>query len=204
MHDNSTLDVQHQKNWVPFEYNGRLLWLESIYPTNVLEVVNEYNATANDSNHEADIKIISKGEHVSGEEADRLHRPWLNYYGLPLRGSTPAIKVRGVYLGFFHTVLMFQFPYKLKTYFMGAYTFCPEPPFKIHSMSQIPIVLPEWYQGAWLTIHTDYVVFPIGLFLEDGDNEHVWLSMGQQDKDGLVLKLHIDELFQRLVNVTEC
>ena len=71
-------------------------------------------------------------------------------------------------------------------------------------MSQIPIVLPEWYQGAWLTIHTDYVVFPIGLFLEDGDNEHVWLSMGQQDKDGLVLKLHIDELFQRLVNVTEC
>ena len=44
--------------------------------------------------------------------------PWRGEYGMPIRGGTPAILVNGVYLSIFHTVSMFQMPYKLKTYFL--------------------------------------------------------------------------------------
>jgi len=129
-------------------------------------------------------------------------RPWKGYYGMPLRGGTALIKVRGVYLTFFHSILMFQFPYKIRTYLMGAMTFCAKPPFQPLTMSAVPIVHQSWYDGAWINIRLDYCVFPIGMAMSEEEKgkegEYLWLTMGRQDKDGVLVKIHIDELLHSM------
>lgn len=54
-----------------------------------------------------------------------------------------------MYLAFFHTRSIIQAGSKRFTYFMGAMTFCPEPPFHVHSMSQYPILETNMYDGPW-------------------------------------------------------
>ncbi len=60
--------------------------------------------------------------------------------------GTPAILVNDVYLALFHTKAYVQKPYyNIYSYFMGAITFCPHPPFNLHSMSSQPIAHEDWY-----------------------------------------------------------
>jgi len=181
-------DGPNQKNWVPFFYDKKVLFMQSIVPLHVVEVVN-------DEGGNAVVKTF-----VRGNETDV---PWKGWHGWPIRGGTPAILVRGVYLSFLHVLFMFQFPYKLRTYFMGAVTFCPTPPFAYHSMSSHPIVKDTLYQGPWVNIKVDYVVFPTGLSI-DPDDVHLWLTFGWQDKHGWLVKMNIDELFASLTLIKEC
>ena len=179
---------QHQKNWIPFIYEKRLLFVQSICPFHVIELVNEENIRP-------EVKSVVKN--------NTTDLPWKGWHGWPLRGGTPAILVRGVYLSFFHVIFMFQFPYKMRTYFMGALTFCPTPPFPFHSMSSHPIIREALYQGPWINIKMDYVVFPTGITL-DPDGKHLWLSFGWQDKHGWLVKMEIDELLSSLTIISEC
>ena len=174
---------QDQKNWIPFYSEKRLLFIQSISPFHVVELVGEEIQTVV-KNNETDI-------------------PWKGWHGWPLRGGTPAILVRGVYLSFFHVCFMFQFPYKLRSYFMGALTFCPKPPFHFHSMSSHPIIKEHLYDGPWVNIKVDYVIFPTGITL-DPDGKHLWLSFGWQDIHGKIVKIDIDELMASLTKINEC
>jgi predicted GH43/DUF377 family glycosyl hydrolase len=128
--------------------------------------------------------------------------PWnSNPYGESIRGGTPAILVRGVYLSFFHSVAS---PIHGRLYFIGAFTFCPEPPFDVHAMSSHPIIFPKWYDGQWLTDITDYTVFPTALWLDHESDQYMYVSVGYRDQDAVVLKIHIDELLESLEHVAEC
>lgn len=122
---------------------------------------------------------------------------------MALAGGTPAIKIPGLYLTLFHTVSRFQMPYKIKTYYMGALTFCDEYPFNIHFISAAPIVKKRFYEGAWVKNNLDYVVFPAGLVL-DSNVEHVWVSMGTQDASSWMIKLELHGLLKSLDVVGSC
>jgi hypothetical protein len=84
-------------------------------------------------------------------------------------------------------------------YFMGAYALHPTPSFSIKSMSSHPIIFdPSWYEGAWGGKGFSYVVYPRSIVLDD-DGEHLYLSIGYQDKHTYVVKLRIDGILDSLV-----
>ena len=87
---------------------------------------------------------------------------------------------------------------------MGAITFCPHPPFHIHSVSSMPILQEHLYQGAWYTKGIDYVVNPYGLIIDPHNNSNLILSMGHQDKTGYLVKLHLKGLLESLTLVNAC
>jgi hypothetical protein len=243
--DVSSLDQvekHSQKNWVPFEYQGRLLYILSTNPLHIVELQQDTNTTSgsgaamaaavsknrrrlSSDNSNTTSSATTRGGHPnpppvirrrrglltysSGATLKTVYRhesvplPWKPWYGLPIRGGTPAIMVNGYYLSMFHTVAMFQMPFKLKTYFMGAVTFCPKPPFQLHSMSSHPIVKERFYDGEWVKTNLDYVVFPVGIVM-DVDGKHILVSMGSQDKTGWIIKLEIEGLFASLDIISDC
>ena len=216
-----------QKNWIPFEYNGKLLFIQSIEPLHIVEAVS-FDPLTRRAQLRSVVKIGSSGsgKHTVGEAGTAVsdnstitrlpfHHShsqlsvssiWEAAYGLPIRGGTPAILVRGVYLAFFHTVSKFQLPVELRTYFMGAISFCPRPPFNVHSISRYPIVNESLYSGKWTdSPKIDYVVFPIGLVRDpDKENDFVWLSFGHQDIEGWVVQFELDGLFQSMEILAPC
>ena len=182
-----------QKNWIPFENNNKLLFIQNINPLHIIENI-MYDPITRIGTMQSIIKLNNT-----------IKLPWRAEYGFPIRGGTPAILVKGVYLAFFHTVSKFQHPLELRTYFMGAFTFCPHFPFKIHSMSSHPILKEELYQGKWTdSPKIDYVMFPIGIMLDDKNSSFVWVSLGHQDRQGLVIKMNINGLFRTMDQVASC
>eukprot|EP01040_Poterioochromonas_malhamensis_P011993 gene11993-13091_t len=178
-----------QKNWVPFEYEQQLYFIHSISPTRIFRFIEKYpnNQTA----RYEEIKVDYRG---------RQRLPWKEEYGL-LRGGTPAIRLQGknshLYLMMFHSV------YSFRDYYMGAITFCAKPPFRIHSMSPVPIVNLNFYSGKRMSRKVPYVVFPTSLVLSN-EGQEVMLSFGHQDKQGYLAKFSLQSLLNSLVNVESC
>ena len=129
--------------------------------------------------------------------------PWL--HGTAIRGGTPAILVRGVYLLFFHIKSADPSTDALKpsSYKMGALTFCPAAPFRIQAVSPEPIIHKDLYGGSWLTRSITTVVFPAGLVLYP-DGENLLLSFGWQDRHSVIAKLNIQGLFESLITIADC
>lgn len=201
-----------QKNWIPFEYNGKLYFIQSIEPLHIVE-----NTGLDPETRRGDIRTVIKISPSTSLKHNQtrpshLHSStsissiWRAEYGLPIRGGTPAILVRGVYLAFFHTVSRFQLPTLLRTYFMGSIAFCPHPPFNVHLISAHPIVNESMYQGKWTdSKNIDYVMFPIGIVLDPVDpDKYVWISFGHQDIEGWVVKFELDGLFDSMETVAPC
>ncbi len=183
-----------QKNWVMLYHNATLYFISTINPLRVLQHV---------ETQEDRTGILNTVYNMESP----IDLPWSIEYGSDIRGGTPAIYLTkyNIYLAFFHTVAQFLKPSnEERTYFMGAVTFCPQIPFYIHSMSPFPYVLNEYYQGpSTIPKRLNYVVFPVGL-QEDDDKDHVWLSYGVRDKDGVFVKIEIEELLKTLTLVQEC
>lgn len=89
---------------------------------------------------------------------------------------------------------------------MGAITFCPKPPFNVHTISRHPIVNESMYKGKWTdSPKIDYVMFPIGIMRDrEKENDFVWLSFGHQDIEGWVVQFELDGLFQSMELVSSC
>jgi hypothetical protein len=92
-------------------------------------------------------------------------------YGTP-RGGTPAVLLppahggaSQLYILIFHTRALLKSNINY-SYFMGALTFCASPPFHVYSVSRVPMVGDNWYEGAWAGRALDYVFFPTGLLIE--------------------------------------
>ena len=83
------------------------------------------------------------------------------------------------------------------TYFIGAYTFSSEPPFRMLRMSKRPIV-PDFPEG-FVYPDIDYVPYPMSVSLDD---KYVNVSMGWQETEGWILTLDRKLLFAGLRNVT--
>lgn len=214
----------HQKNWIPFIYHnenndhyvrdytretGRLLFIQQVNPLRVVELIEEGSEPRTgdpgfgfpapnddlDSKHAVFTKIIS--------EAAVIDPLWNSQvYGDP-RGGTPAVLLKGdydnIYLMIFHTRT--HIPNNLlESYFFGAITMCAySKPFRLYSISHVPIANISMYDGPWVR-HFDYVVFPIGLIVE---NEEVIISYGRQDTMGYITSINLFTLLDSMRAVSE-
>jgi len=173
-----------EKNWVPFEYNGRLHLAYSISPHRIFYPVPGTSTC----------KTVA-------ETATSISCDW----GI-LRGGTSALPIEtGEYLSFFHSVKRMATvnskEKEVNHYFIGAYTFSSKPPFQILRCSPCPIVGPGFYSGAsykpyWGSI---LCVFPAGLII---DSNFIWISYGRQDHEIWVAKLHKQKLLDSLIPVS--
>ncbi len=151
------------KNWVPFDYQGALYLSHHINP----HVVFRYDGTIACSS-------VAKSENV------------VDWAFGDLRGGTPAILDNdGQYLALFHSSINMKSAHSndkmMPHYFMGAYTFEGEPPFRLTAISSFPIVAQGFYDGpeyrTWKPLR---VVFPGGLVVKE---EIALVAYGRQDHE---------------------
>jgi predicted GH43/DUF377 family glycosyl hydrolase len=173
-HENKYATVNWQKNWVPFEWNGKLLMGYSINSHEVLEA----SLTTG----------ISKTLFIS---SNKIKWKWGN-----LRGGTPAQLVDGNYLAFFHSSIVTRseasYYQSMHHYYMGAYTFSANPPFNVLKTSKSPITKEGFYTQ---TACDKRVVFPGGYAIVDNkfyvaygkDDTEIWIAV--IDKTNLMKSL---------------
>jgi predicted GH43/DUF377 family glycosyl hydrolase len=178
-----------QKNWAPFEHNGQMLFVQQFQPMHVVAI----DETSAISANIVSMKTISRALHK-----DIL--PWnTDLFGSTIRGGTQAILLpdNSSYLALFHTCVINPPDKVILTYFMGAVVFNASWPFNLISMSEVPIYKSELYRGNWSRGGLDYVLFPTSMFLAE-HARYVWVSAGHQDRDGVIMKLHLKGLLATL------
>jgi len=172
-----------EKNWVPFDYNDRLLLAYSLTPHRIFH------------------PILGTG---SCETVAISHGSTQWNWG-ELRGGTPGLLDNGEYLAFFHSsknIATIQSEGKMIShYFMGAYTFDARPPFALTRISPEPIIGEEFYSKTdykpyWKPIKA---IFPCGFVF---DEQYVWLAYGKDDHEVWVAKLDKVKLLKSLVPVS--
>jgi len=175
-----------EKNWVPFDYNGNLLLTYSLIPHLIFRPLLNGNG-------ECETVASTMGP--------------INWNWGILRGGTSAllgVAPNGDYLSFFHSSKMMASIHSegknVLHYFMGAYTFSPQPPFEMTSISPKPIIGKGFYKGDiykpyW---HPVRVVFPGGYLF---DERFVWIAYGRQDHEIWIAKLDRQKLLESLVPV---
>ncbi len=171
-----------EKNWVPFIYQNELYLAYSIVPHIIFKPLFGTNSC----------ETFCKSKSY-------LHWDWGE-----IRGGTPAHLVRGEYLAFFHSskylVSDLSYNKSIAHYFMGAYTYEKEPPFRLTSISSKPIVGKNFYKGPlykpyWKPIRC---VFPCGYVHDD---QYIWVAYGRQDHEMWLAKIEIDGLLNSLIPV---
>lgn len=166
-----------EKNWVPFEWNGRLFFSYFLFPHEVVE---------------AD---LTTGECRYVCVTQRVH-PW--NYG-QVRGTTPPILIKGEYLAFFHSSTKLKSNIskgnEIRHYFMGAYTFSSQPPFEITKASPSPIMAKNMYTFSDMF---DHIVYPCGNIVL---GENLYLSFGKKDEEIWIAKMSIKDLLDSLVRI---
>lgn len=173
---------KREKNWIPFNYEGKLFLTYSISPHLVLHPLEKLNCC----------ETISISPH-------KIHWP----FGV-LRGGTPALLDGEEYLSFFHSsIKMSSLHSKGKNtfhYFIGAYRFKKEPPFTITQISAQPIIGKNFYHGAnykpyWTPVQA---IFPCGFFF---DEDYIWIAYGRQDHECWIAKLDKRKLMKTLIDL---
>ena len=169
--------VACQKNWMPFESNGKLLFIYSISPHKIL------------------YPNLLNGACYSCYETSAL----IDWPLGKLRGSSPPLLVDGEYLVFFHSAMpttsVASSGQELWHYFMGAYTFSPKPPFEITKITPRPIVGEGFYTKSNCQKR---VIFPGG-FVDDGDHLHV--AYGKDDCEMWIATLDKAALKREMVSL---
>ncbi len=172
--------LRREKNWVPFNYQGKLLLSYSLEPHEILEPF------LDGSEECLMIESTSSG----------IIWPWGE-----LRGGTPALRCGNEYLAFFHSSINMASDHSegkvIPHYFMGAYTFQKDPPFRITRISKEPIIGRNFYHGLnyppyW---HPVQVIFPCGFVFDD---DYIWVAYGRQDHEIWMAKLSKSGLFKNL------
>lgn len=172
-----------QKNWVPFEWKNKLLITYTISP------------------HE----IVSPNLLHGTCYTHHITNPKLDWGWGVLRGSTPPLLVDGEYLAFFHSVTKKSTEYvSYFQYFMGAYTFSAEPPFKLTKISPFPISSKEFYSDSHTPLfklasnYQKKVIFPGGVAIS-GSN--IYVAYGKDDSEIWIATLNKEALMKSLVKV---
>lgn len=182
LHYEMEITNRDEKNWVPFDYNGKLLLAYSISPHHILKPIF--------GKKKCETIAATKG---------KIAWNW----GI-LRGGTPALKVGNEYLSFFHsakdlTTLQSNGSHMVH-YFMGAYTFNQHPPFNLTKISKSPIIGKQFYSGpahnTWKPLR---VIFPGGFVV---DENCIWIAYGRQDHEIWIVKLDKKGLLDSLIPVT--
>lgn len=171
-----------EKNWSPFEYQGKLFFSYSLNP------------------HRVFMPSLLDGKCETGActMMENFHWKWGE-----LRGGTPAVLDHDHYIGFFHSFMdMASVQSKGKIishYFMGAYCFNSKFPFALTHMSPEPIVGKTFYGGpdypTWKPLKA---IFPGGIMV---DEKYVWVVYGRQDYEAWVVKMDKEGVIKSLVPV---
>lgn len=164
-------ESKREKNWVPFDYFGSLLFAYQINPHTILYPCLDGSETAEG--------LFSTRQDISWKWGE-------------LRGGTPALRCGSEYLSFFHSSIDVATEHSggevMPHYFIGAYTFQKHPPFALTGISTEPIIGKNFYEGKIYTYYWKPVraIFPCG-FILDGD--YIWVSYGRQDHEIWLVKL---------------
>jgi predicted GH43/DUF377 family glycosyl hydrolase len=174
-----------ERNWVPFEYAGKLLLAYSLRPHKIL------------------MPLLNNTGKCESYASSHPSAVW--DWG-QLRGGTPALPIDDkLNLAFFHSSIYISTAHShnqlTRHYFMGAYTFSREPPFEIKQISPEPIVGKNFYRGPlykpyWNPVN---VIFPCGFFV---DENYIWVTYGRQDHEMWVVKLDKRGLLDGLIRVS--
>lgn len=184
---------EDQKNWSPLQVNDtKMLFIANFDPHRIVEVTTGAKSW------------VGQGKTV-GLSTPFADGSFIWNFG-EIRGGSPAIAIdESRYLSFFHcsNEPPRVGPDVLKTYAMGAYTFCRNAPYKVLSMSKVPIVHPSFYTGSWTYLpisyyHIDYVVFPMSFIIRGND---LYLMYGKQDQQGWVARLDLKGLLDSLTTI---
>jgi predicted GH43/DUF377 family glycosyl hydrolase len=168
-------DAGMEKNWLWFFHENRLHMVYKAEP----HVVAEFDSQC---------KFVR--EHKTGEDG-KLKWEW----GI-IRGGTPPVRVGNEYLTFFHSSLSTGDQYH-RRYYMGAYTFEAQEPFRITRITPEPLLAGSW-QDRWAK-NKPLVVFPCGSRLKN----NTWLvTMGVNDLDCAWMEIPHPDLEERLQSLT--
>ena len=163
-----------QKNWTPFEWNKKLLISYTVNPHEILYV------------------NLQTGDCYSCYETDRD----LNWEFGTLRDSSPPQLVGEEYLTFFHSKIVTEscssYGWSLWHYFVGAYTFSPNPPFAVTSATTDPIVAEDFYTQS---PYQKRVIFPGGFVVAE---PYIYLAYGKDDHEIWIATLDKAELKKAL------
>ena len=148
-----------QKNWIPFEWNKKLLLVYTIDPHEIID------------------PNLTNGKCYLGYRTEtKLDWKWGT-----LRGSTPALLIDGEYLSFFHsglyTATEASWGCELWHYYMGAYAFSSEPPFNITKITPAPIIGDGFYTTSYCEKR---VIFPGGCVVS---GPYIYVAYGKDDHE---------------------
>lgn len=163
-----------QKNWVPFDWENNIMFGYLVNP------------------HE-----IIHPDFSTGECSTIAESPYTSKWNWgERRGGTPAIEVDGDYLSFFHSMCVTGSDASkgvhMYHYYMGAYTFSPNPPFHINAMSRSPIMADGFYTYSTCDKR---VIFPGG-FAVVGST--IYLAYGKDDNEAWIAIIDKNKLYESL------
>jgi hypothetical protein len=217
--------LMNEKNWMPFEYQNELHFIVSInpliiekisqnkyqYPYFNSSITNKPSSISSISRHstndlnQSQPRILTLDPVYHGQQYSMDSLPWYaNDFGDSFKGSTNAIRIGHLYLAFFHTSPIIR---HRRLYLFGLFSFCANPPFKLHAMSRTPLIHPAIYNHHHdqrpLNKYVWRVAFPMSL-ISDPDGYHVWVSVGIQDKHGMWIKFAIQQLLDSMEVIDTC
>jgi predicted GH43/DUF377 family glycosyl hydrolase len=175
-----------EKNWTPFSFDQEI---HLVYRTNPPHVYKIPAAQLAQSPQPQEIRVT---------EVSRVLQPSRYDYGEMRGGSGAAIDGDlGEYVSFFHARDQNNYGGGNKLhYFIGLYTFAPEPPFEIRHLLPYPIVVPRMSNPGRPYIE---VAYPGGFV---ADEAHIYLVYGKNDRSVRLLTLDRRKLLDALVPVT--
>jgi hypothetical protein len=167
------------------------------------------------STYKAQVRTVSE---ASAADTNIDLSWWERDWGA-LRGGTPGVAIpsavagEGLFLAIFHTKHKFNGRKSdTHTYFMGAvtwrraYTKDANTVYEIYSVSRSPITNSSPHTSLYLgddvlpakvAQHFDYCVFPMGIILSQ-DHKTITVSLGYQDKLGLIMELELHALLESM------
>jgi predicted GH43/DUF377 family glycosyl hydrolase len=160
-----------EKSHMPFEHSGNLFMVYSISPHQIL--------------------------YVKGEQATLAYEcpgpsPWTP--GTEMRGGAAPVLHNGEWYHFFHS----RYDRPRRTYFMGCYTFSPEPPFSPLRVVPEPLIVADRKTNTGPDRNYCDVFFPRGAVIS---GDHWVISAGIHDRWTELRRIRQGEIERRLVPV---
>ncbi len=164
-----------EKNWQLFFVGTRMFFSYRPYPHQTFEVDPET------------MEVLGQWDAKTVQE-------WVWQYG-PLSGGTPPMPWRGAMVSFYHGFM--PHPTKRRRYFMGAFTFEPQPPFRVleitpplmrGSLNDPQSMDPPNHPGLPIC------VFPVGLIPEGDGPDKVIVSLGVNDSYDALAEFNLASL----------
>lgn len=164
-----------QKNWMPFEFDGKIYLIASVFPHVIYELVDNYNC-------------------VKSFETSWNHC-WFS--DKQMRGNTNAVKLNdGNYLSTFHTVISCN---NKQHYDNGFYVFEGKPPFKVIKCANRTYLPAEAACQKYYRNHNHILcIFPVGMILENGK---IIISYGDNDSVVKIVEFKLEDVLNTMVKV---